>query len=107
MAQEPMAMHHLGSGIWSQSFLTRGAIFTVMVPATTITSACRGVARTMVPMRSRSTRLAAAARGHGEHPQGVGHPPGEQVVEHRGGHREAGHAEQRAVQRMLERSAVV
>jgi hypothetical protein len=61
MAQEPMAMHHLGSGIWSQSFFTRDAIFTVMVPATTITSACRGVARTMVPIRSMSTRLAAVA----------------------------------------------
>ena len=54
-------MHHLGSGIWSQSSFTRGAIFTVIVPATTITSPCRGVARTMVPMRSRSTRAAAAA----------------------------------------------
>jgi hypothetical protein len=32
-----------------------------MVPATTITSLCRGVPRVMVPMRSRSTRLAAAA----------------------------------------------
>jgi hypothetical protein len=39
MAQLPMAMHHFGSGIWSQSFFTLGAIFTVMVPATTITSA--------------------------------------------------------------------
>jgi len=56
-----MAMHHLGSGIWSQSFLMRGAIFTVTVPATTMTSAWRGDARTMVPIRSRSTRLAAAA----------------------------------------------
>ena len=45
----------------SQSFFTRGSIFTVIVPATTMTSACRGDARTIVPMRSRSTRLAAAA----------------------------------------------
>lgn len=56
-----MARHHLGSGIWSHSFFTRGAIFTVMVPATTITSDWRGVPRTIVPMRSRSTRLHAAA----------------------------------------------
>lgn len=61
MAHEPMAIAHLGSGICSHSVSTRGAIFTVMVPAITITSACRGVPRTMVPMRSRSTRLAAAA----------------------------------------------
>jgi hypothetical protein len=54
-------MHHLGSGIWSHRRLTRGAIFTVMVPATTMTSDCRGVPRVMEPMRSRSTRLAAAA----------------------------------------------
>ena len=46
-------------GAVATSFFTRGAIFTVMVPATTITSACRGVARTMVPIRSRSTRLSS------------------------------------------------
>ena len=49
-------MHQRGSGIWSQSRRTRGAIFTVMVPATTITSAWRGVPRTMVPIRFRLTR---------------------------------------------------
>ncbi len=54
-------MHHLGSGICSHSLSTRGAILVVMVPATTITSACRGVARTMTPIRSMSTRLAAVA----------------------------------------------
>jgi hypothetical protein len=61
MAQEPIATTHLGSGICSHSLSTRGAILVVMVPATTITSQCRGVARRIVPMRSRSTRLAAPA----------------------------------------------
>ena len=61
MAHEPMAMAHLGSGIWSQSFLTRGAIFTVMVPAMTMTSHCLGVPRAMVPIRSMSKRPQAAA----------------------------------------------
>ena len=53
-------MHHFGSGICSQSFFTRGAIFTVIVPATTITSQWRGVGRTTEPIWSMSTRAAAA-----------------------------------------------
>ena len=98
-------MHHFGSGIWSQSFFTRGAIFTVMVPATTITSACRGVPRTMVPMRSMSTRLAAAAMNSmpqqlvaiGKIHSELVSAPGEQLVERRGGRRRgpAPHQERR------------
>ena len=42
MAHEPMAMAHFGSGIMSQSFFTRGAILTVMVPAMTIIALPRG-----------------------------------------------------------------
>lgn len=52
MAQFPMAMTHLGSGIWSYNVLTAGSIFLVMVPATIITSDCRGEGRnTSAPNR--------------------------------------------------------
>jgi hypothetical protein len=36
-----MAMHHLGSGIWSQMRFNSGAIFSVTVLATIIRSDCR------------------------------------------------------------------
>ena len=55
VAHAPMAMAHLGSGIWSQSFLTRGAIFFVSVPGTIIKSAGRGEERkTSLPTRAMS-----------------------------------------------------
>src|SRR5574337_1349072 len=62
MAQAPMAITHLGSGICSYSVLMRGAIFSVTVPATIITSDWRGDGRnTPAPKRSRSKREAPAA----------------------------------------------
>jgi hypothetical protein len=52
-----MAIAHLGSGIWSQSRRTMGAIFSVTVPATIIRSLWRGVARkTSAPKRDMSCR---------------------------------------------------
>src|SRR5215217_4401325 len=47
-----MEMTHFGSGIWSYSARTTGAIFLVTVPATNIRSACRGDARCRPPNRS-------------------------------------------------------
>ena len=84
-------MHHFGSGICSQSVFTRGAIFTVIVPATTITSAWRGVAAhdrahaiEIDAARRRGHQLdAAAARRHREDPQAVHQPPLEEHVERR------------------------
>src|SRR4029079_14633033 len=57
--------------------------------------------------RGRHELDAAAAGGHGEDPQGVAHPPGEHLVEHAGGHRESGDAEERLVERVLEARPVV
>ena len=54
VAQAPMAITHFGFGICSYSSLTDGAIFFVTVPATIITSDCRGDAQGMMPKRSRS-----------------------------------------------------
>ena len=45
-------MTHLGSGIWSYTFLRAGAILLVTVPATIMTSACRGLALNTTPNRS-------------------------------------------------------
>src|SRR5574337_758872 len=62
MAQAPMAITHLGSGICSYSVLMRGAIFSVTVPATIMTSDWRGDGRkTPAPNRSRSNRDAPVA----------------------------------------------
>src|SRR5574337_1570194 len=62
MAQAPMAITHLGSGICSYSVLMRGAIFSVTVPATIITSDWRGDGRkTPAPNRSMSKREAPVA----------------------------------------------
>jgi hypothetical protein len=41
----PIEMHHLGSGICSQTRFSTGAIFSVTVPATIIKSAWRGDGR--------------------------------------------------------------
>src|ERR1700722_3270827 len=49
----PIEMHHFGSGIWSQTRLSTGDIFSVTVPATIIKSACRGERRkTSAPNRA-------------------------------------------------------
>ena len=62
MAQFPMATHHLGAGICSQSVTMVGDIFREMVPATIIRSDWRGDARKApLPKRSKSKRLAPAA----------------------------------------------
>src|SRR3990170_1817554 len=56
-AQAPIAMTHLGSGIWSYIFLTTFAILYVTVPATIMTSHCRGEKRmTSEPKRAMSWR---------------------------------------------------
>ena len=48
-----MAMTHFGSGICSYSRRSRGAILWVTVPATIMTSACRGLERkTSIPNRA-------------------------------------------------------
>src|SRR4029077_14192685 len=55
-------MTHFGSGIWSYSRRSTGAIFLVTVPATIIRSDCRGDARnTSAPKRAMSYREAEAA----------------------------------------------
>uniref|UniRef100_A0A182IXX9 Uncharacterized protein n=1 Tax=Anopheles atroparvus TaxID=41427 RepID=A0A182IXX9_ANOAO len=48
----PIEITHLGSGIWSYTLRKAGAILFVSVPATMITSACRGEARNTTPNRS-------------------------------------------------------
>jgi hypothetical protein len=49
-------MTHLGSGIWSYTLRSAGAILFVSVPATIITSDWRGDARKTTPNRSWSYR---------------------------------------------------
>src|ERR1700730_2613250 len=62
VAQEPIAMTHLGSGIWSYRRLTIGAIFSTTVPATIIRSDWRGVPRnTSAPNRDRARRASITA----------------------------------------------
>src|SRR5215813_10407076 len=57
-----MEMTHFGSGIWSYTRRTIGAIFNVTVPATMIKSDCRGLGRKMpAPNRSMSKRDAPVA----------------------------------------------
>src|SRR6185437_13527048 len=51
-----MLITQRGSGIWSYTLRSAGAILLVSVPATIITSLCRGEARGMMPRRSRSYR---------------------------------------------------
>ena len=51
-----MLITHLGSGIWSYTCRSAGAILFVSVPATIITSDWRGEARKMIPRRSWSYR---------------------------------------------------
>src|SRR5215469_16243748 len=61
-AHAPIAMHHLGSGIWSQIRLTDSAILYVTVPATIMQSDWRGEKRiTSDPNREMSNRLAPTA----------------------------------------------
>src|SRR5262249_54984102 len=55
------------------------------------------------PARGRGHELdAATAGGHGKYPERVGRPPGEDLVQHRGRHRQSRHAEQRPVEAVLE-----
>ena len=62
MAQPPIARAHFGSGIWSQTRRTAGAIFQVTVPGTISRSACLGLARKIsAPKRARSYLGIAAA----------------------------------------------
>src|SRR5215468_11649624 len=57
-----MEMTHFGSGIWSYTRRTIGAIFRVTVPATMIKSDCRGLGRKIpAPNRSISKREAPVA----------------------------------------------
>src|SRR5579862_2945109 len=57
LAHAPIAIHHLGSGIWSQMRRKTGAIFKLTVPATIIRSDCRGLGRkTSAPNRAISKR---------------------------------------------------
>src|ERR1700739_4355986 len=57
-----MEITHLGSGIWSYTRRTIGAIFSVTVPATIIRSDWRGLGRNMpAPKRSISKREAPVA----------------------------------------------
>src|SRR6202022_2466264 len=61
-AQAPMAITHLGSGVWSQIRLTARAILSVTVPATIMTSDCLGENRiTSAPNRAKSNRAHAVA----------------------------------------------
>src|SRR3954451_15108804 len=61
-AHAPMGMHNFGSGIWSQIRFTASAILYVTVPATIITSLCRGEKRiTSAPKRAISKREAPVA----------------------------------------------
>src|SRR3954471_13130866 len=53
-------MTHFGSGIWSYTLRKAGAILLTSVPATIITSDCRGDGRNTTPKRSRSRRDAPA-----------------------------------------------
>src|SRR4028119_363723 len=55
MAQAPIAITHLGSGICSSRRVIRSAILVETVPRTSLTSACRGEAvKKPAPKRSRS-----------------------------------------------------
>src|SRR6516225_5850864 len=57
-----MEMTHFGSGIWSYTRRTMGAIFSVTVPATMIRSDCLGLGRKIpAPNRSISNREAPVA----------------------------------------------
>src|SRR5580658_8548367 len=57
LEQAPIEIHHFGSGIWSHTRLSTGAIFSVTVPATIIRSAWRGEGRkTSAPNRAISKR---------------------------------------------------
>ena len=59
MAHPPTAMTYLGSAIWSYKRFSTGAILCVIVPATMIISAWRGLARaTSNPKRAKSYRAA-------------------------------------------------
>src|SRR5204863_4233295 len=52
---DPNEMTYLGSGIWSYTRFSAGAILSVRVPATTIRSACRGPwAMGITPSRMKS-----------------------------------------------------
>ena len=55
-----MEITYFGSGICSHRRRTIGAILIVARPATMMQSACRGVARGMMPIRSMSKRVAYA-----------------------------------------------
>ena len=50
----PIDITHFGSGIWSYIFRSAGAVLFETVPATIITSDCRGLPRKKDPKRSRS-----------------------------------------------------
>src|SRR5579859_4694324 len=55
-----MEMTQRGSAIWSYTLRKAGAILFTSVPATIITSDCRGLGRNTTPKRSRSYRAAPA-----------------------------------------------
>ena len=62
MAHPPTAITYLGSAIWSYKRFSTGAILCVIVPATMIISAWRGLARaTSNPKRAKSYRAAPTA----------------------------------------------
>src|SRR5207248_10990121 len=57
---DPIDMTQRGSAIWSYTLRNAGAILLHSVPATIITSDCRGLGRNTTPKRSRSYRAAPA-----------------------------------------------
>src|ERR687887_1880597 len=57
LEQDPNEITYLGSGIWSYTRFSAGAILSVTVPATTSRSACRGPwANGITPRRMKSWR---------------------------------------------------
>src|SRR6185295_4691584 len=62
LEHDPKLITYLGSGIWSYTRLSAGAILSVNVPATTSRSACRGpCANGMTPRRMKSFLAVEAA----------------------------------------------
>jgi hypothetical protein len=54
LAHDPIEMTQRGSGIWSYTLRSAGAILLTRVPATIMTSDWRGLGRNTTPKRSRS-----------------------------------------------------
>jgi hypothetical protein len=59
-----MAMHHCGSGIWSQMRFSTGAIFRVTVPATIMRSDCLGLGRKTSAPKQRNVETGSRGCNH-------------------------------------------